>query len=59
MKQIKVCCYLALAGLSLAIAVRPAAAQATAEQQLVARARALDAQGRHDLAADNWRQVLY
>jgi tetratricopeptide (TPR) repeat protein len=58
MKQIKVCCYLAVAGLALGIAARPAEAQATAEQQLVARARALDAQGRHDLAADNWRQVL-
>jgi cellulose synthase operon protein C len=35
-----------------------AAAGQTAAQQLVARARALDAQGRHDLAAADWRQVL-
>jgi tetratricopeptide (TPR) repeat protein len=33
-------------------------AQTSAAQQLEARARSLDAQGRHDLAADNWRQVL-
>ncbi len=58
MKRINLCCYLALASLSLAMAGPPAAAEATAEQQLVTRARALDAQGRHDLAADNWRQVL-
>ena len=35
-----------------------AAAQTTPAQQLVARARALDAQGRHDLAAADWHQVL-
>jgi cellulose synthase operon protein C len=58
MKRIKLYCSLALVGLSLGIAPRPLAGQTTPEQQLVARARTLDAQGRHDLAADNWRQVL-
>ncbi len=33
-------------------------AQQTPEQVLVERARLLDAQGRHQLAAENWRQVL-
>jgi cellulose synthase operon protein C len=43
---------------SLWFLAQPAGAQTSAVQQLEARARALDAQGRHDLAADNWRQVL-
>ena len=33
-------------------------AQQAPAQVLVLRARALDAEGRHDLAADNWRQLL-
>jgi Tfp pilus assembly protein PilF len=44
--------------LSAGISVRPAVSQTTPEQQLVARAKALDSQGRHDLAADSWHQVL-
>ena len=33
-------------------------AQQSATQTFVQRARALDAQGRHDLAVENWKQVL-
>jgi len=58
MKHHRLLCSLFYLGFSLAVPGRPVAAQTTAAQQLVARARALDSQGRHDLAADNWRQVL-
>src|ERR1700677_4950687 len=36
----------------------PAPAQSSAVDVLIQRARALDGQGRHDLAAADWRQVL-
>ena len=38
--------------------VQPAPAQSSAADVLIQRARALDGQGRHDLAAADWRQVL-
>jgi Flp pilus assembly protein TadD len=38
--------------------VQPAPAQSSAVDVLIQRARALDGQGRHDLAAADWRQVL-
>ncbi len=70
MNPVKWKCALALLVVSIGTISRPAAAQTTANHpgsvrpqpgpadQLMARARALDAQGRHDLAADDWRQVL-
>lgn len=48
----------ALSILGVAAVPSSAYAQQGPEQVLVQRAKLLDTQGRHDLAADNWRQVL-
>lgn len=49
---------LGLVLLAAGAAVRPAAAQQSPTDVLIQRARTLDGQGRHDLAAAAWRQVL-
>src|ERR1700733_15939497 len=49
---------IALGLLLLTAFVQPAKAQQSAADVLIQRARTLDGQGRHDLAAAAWRQVL-
>ncbi len=48
----------ALGLIAVTACVQPAHAQSSATEVLIQRARALDGQGRHDLAAADWRQVL-
>jgi len=49
---------LALGLIAVTAWVQPSPAQSSATDVLIQRARALDGQGRHDLAAADWRQVL-
>ncbi len=49
---------IALGLLLLTAFVQPAKAQQSAADVLIQRARTLDGQGRHDLAAAAWKQVL-
>jgi cellulose synthase operon protein C len=49
---------LVLGLIALTAWVQPAHAQSNATDVLIQRARSLDGQGRHDLAAADWRQVL-
>ena len=49
---------LTLLALVLGCCALPVVAQQTPKQILIERARLLDAEGRHELAAENWRQVL-
>jgi tetratricopeptide (TPR) repeat protein len=57
--MIRRCCRtLAFSLLVACSASRQMPAQQSAAELLIQRARMLDAQGRHDLAAENWRQLL-
>src|ERR1700760_2624733 len=49
---------IALGLIAVTACVQTAPAQSNATEVLIQRARALDGQGRHDLAAADWRQVL-